>query len=110
MTSRLRMFTREGGRLVYMCAAEEATQAPQMPARLRWVCSSPGIHHKSCRFFSVGNVHLSVGGADDTGVGGSKSNGGKTTGDTERDRETERQRDRETERQRDRETERQRDR
>jgi len=76
------MFTREGGRLVYMCAAEEATQAPQMPARLRWVCSSPGIHHKSCRFFSVGNVHLSVGGADDTGVGGSKSNGGKTTGGT----------------------------
>jgi len=98
MTSRLRrLTTREGGRLVYMCATEDpcvhwqaagasspTTVSAGSPLNKLLANSFTG-HHKSCRYFSVSNsVYQNTGGPDDTGVNGGKStsgnNGGKATG------------------------------
>jgi len=81
LPARLRLFYREGGRLVYVCGQEQLDH-PALRRRL--------VHHQNnCRFFSVSKCISSQsvgGGTDDTngtsGVGGSKSGGGsgsKTT-------------------------------
>jgi len=77
--SRLRVFTREGGRLLYVCGGGEEARRSSAPL-LRKVVNTH--HHKNCRFFSVSKcMSSSAGGSDDTtsGVGGSKSGNGKST-------------------------------
>jgi len=76
LPSRLRLLTREGGRLLYVL--EEGSSSKVLTnARLRKF-----NHHKNCRYFSGSNclASTSAGGSDDSGVGSGKSgNSGKST-------------------------------